>query len=68
MMPYEWRGFGPRKRVFRFHLSVCPSISEIGASFTEKTAMIAAAQKKTSDNVAHANAMKRSAEIADALL
>jgi hypothetical protein len=59
MMPYEWRGFGPRKRVFRFHLSVCPSISEIGASFTEKTAMIAAAQKKTSDNVAHANAMSR---------
>jgi hypothetical protein len=27
-----------------FHLAVCPSVSEIGASFTEKTAMIDAAQ------------------------
>jgi hypothetical protein len=44
---------------FRFHLSVCPSVSTNGASFTEKTAMIAAAQKKASDNVAHANAMFR---------
>jgi hypothetical protein len=47
--PYAWV----------FHLAVCPSTSERGASFTEKTAMIAAAQKKASDNAAHANAMFR---------